>query len=165
MSCRLSFPKLMVFGCVFCEGDVMPPHFFRRGLRLKSDSYVELLITVVRHWMTRVANGRPYEWQQDSAPCHTSWKSKIWLLANYYVYATPNVWPINSPDLNPMDYYIWGAVEKDINHNASTTKAKLIDRIKTVFETLPWEGVTSVCSWAGLRLLSMLMAVTLSETG
>ena len=46
----------------------MPPHFFREGLWLNSDAYVELLITVVKPWMTRVANGRLYVWQQDSAP-------------------------------------------------------------------------------------------------
>ena len=54
---------VMVFGCVSCEGDVMPPHFSRDGLRLNSDVYVEFLITVVMPWITRVANGRPYVWQ------------------------------------------------------------------------------------------------------
>ena len=39
---------VMVFGCVSCESDVMPPHFFREGLKLNSDAYVELLITVVK---------------------------------------------------------------------------------------------------------------------
>ena len=65
------FQTVMVFGCVSCEGDVMPPHFFREVLRLNSDAYMELLITVVKPRITRVANGRPYVWQQDSAPCHT----------------------------------------------------------------------------------------------
>ena len=51
---------VMAFGCVSCEGDVMPPHFFREGLRLNSDAYMELLITVVKPRITRVANGRPY---------------------------------------------------------------------------------------------------------
>ena len=50
----------------------MPPHFFIERLRLILDAYVELLITVVKPWITRVANGRPYVWQQDSTPCHTS---------------------------------------------------------------------------------------------
>ena len=36
---------------------VMPLHYFREGLRLNSDDYVELLITVVKPWITRVANG------------------------------------------------------------------------------------------------------------
>ena len=69
---QTKFPQtVMVFGCVSSEGDVMPPHFFREGLRLNSDGYVELLNTVVKPWITRIANGRPYVWQQDSAPCHT----------------------------------------------------------------------------------------------
>ena len=53
----------VVFGCVSSEGDVMPPHFFREGLRLNSDAYVELLITAVKSWITMAANGRPYVWQ------------------------------------------------------------------------------------------------------
>ena len=59
---------VMVLGCVSCEGDVMPPHFFKQGFRLNSYAYVELLITVVKPWMTREANGRPYAWQQGLAP-------------------------------------------------------------------------------------------------
>ena len=46
----------------------MPLHFFREGLRLNSDACVELLIAVVKLWITRVSYGRPYVWQQDSAP-------------------------------------------------------------------------------------------------
>ena len=42
---------VMVFGCAICEGNVMPPHFSIEGLRLKSDAYVELLITVVKPWI------------------------------------------------------------------------------------------------------------------
>ena len=83
---------MMVFRCVPCEGDVMPPHFFREGLRLNSDAYMELLIIVVKPWIiTRVANGRPYVCQQNSALCHTFWKSQKWLLANFYDYTSPNV--------------------------------------------------------------------------
>ena len=46
----------------------MPLHFFREGLRLNSDAYVELLITVVKPWIARLANGRPYVWLHDSPP-------------------------------------------------------------------------------------------------
>ena len=112
---------VMVFGCVSCEVDVMPQHFFRQGLRSNSDAYVELLITVVEPWITtRVANGMPYVWQQDSAPSHNT---------------SPNVWPPNSPDHNPMDYYVWGTVEKDANRRTSTTKVQLINIIKTFLRT------------------------------
>ncbi|KAL1116638.1 hypothetical protein AAG570_005110 [Ranatra chinensis] len=86
------------------------------GLRLTSDDYVELVNTVVKPWIRRVANGRPYVWQQDSAPCHTSGKSQKWLSERLL-----NVWPPNSPDLNPVDYFVWGAVEKDTNNTKAQT--------------------------------------------
>ena len=144
---QTKFPQtFMVFGCVSSEGDVMPLHFFKEGLRLNSDGYVKMLTTVVKPWITRVANNRPYVWLQDSAPCPTSGKSQKWLSANFYDFNSPNVWPPNSPDLNPMNYYVWGAVEKDSNRCASTTKPQLIKRNKAAFEALSQEIVKSACS-------------------
>ena len=26
-----------------------------------------------------------------------------------------NIWPPNSPDLNPLDYFVWSVVEKEVN--------------------------------------------------
>ena len=72
---QTNFSQTVIVLDVSCEGDVMPPHLFREGLRLNSDVYVELLITIVKPWITMVANGWPYVWQQDSDPCHTSGKS------------------------------------------------------------------------------------------
>ena len=59
MQTKLS-QTVMVFGCASFDGDVMSPNFFRDGLRLTSDAYVELLITIVKPWITWVASGRPY---------------------------------------------------------------------------------------------------------
>ena len=80
------------------------------------------------------------------APLPHPGKSQKWLSTNFYDYTSPNVWPPNSPDFNPMDYYVCGAVEKDTNRRLSTTKAQLIERIKVVFETLPKKTVTSASS-------------------
>ena len=51
-----------------------------------------------------------------------------------------------SPDLIPMYFFVWGAVEKDADRRASTTNAQYIGRIKEVFETLPRESIASICS-------------------
>ncbi|KAL1122351.1 hypothetical protein AAG570_003756 [Ranatra chinensis] len=137
------------------NGDVMPSHFFQEDLRLTSDGYVELVNAVVKPWIRRVANGRPYVWQQDSAPRHTSGKSQKWLSENFYDFTSPNVWPPNSPDLNPTDYFVRGAVEKDTNRTPSHTKDQSMDKIKTVFVALSRETVASACS----RFRSRLEAV------
>ena len=130
---------VMVFGCVSCECDAMPPHFFIEGLRLNSYASVEFLITVVKPWITRVANGRPYAWQQDSVPSHMSWKSKKMVVSEFLQLHQSQCFPPNYPDLNPMDYYVWDAVEKDAIRRVSTTKEQIINIIKAVFETLPRE--------------------------
>lgn len=118
---QTTFPQIVMdFGCVSSEEDVIPSHFSREGMN--SGAYVMLLNTLVKPWITTVVNGRSYVWQQDSCPCYTSRKSFKCLSANLYDYASPNVWPKNSPDLNPMDYYIWRAVEKDTNLRAVLQK-------------------------------------------
>ena len=82
-----------------------------------------------------------YGSKTHAAPCHASGKSQKWLSKNFYDFTSPNVWPPNSQDLNPMDCYVWGAVEKDPNRCASTTKPQLIERIRAAFEALPREIV------------------------
>ena len=48
-------------------------------------------------------------------PTATAGKNQKLLSAILCDYTSPNVWPPNSPALSPVDYYVWGAVEKDTN--------------------------------------------------
>ena len=74
-----------VLGVVSSEGDVMPPHFFDQGQRVTREVYLSALDRVVKPWMTQVANGRPYVFQQDGAPAHTSHLVQNWLDENVLV--------------------------------------------------------------------------------
>ena len=65
---------VMVFGWVSCEGDVMPPHFFRECLRLNSDAYVEFLITVVTSWITMVAESCCHIYGSRNRPLPHLWE-------------------------------------------------------------------------------------------
>ena len=96
----------MVLGVVSNEGHVMPPHFFQEGLRVNSATYIEVLDTVVKLWIDREQNGRPYIFQQDSVPSHKAQNTQEWLADHFYNHITPNLWPPNSSDLNPSDYYV-----------------------------------------------------------
>jgi len=42
---------------------------------------------------------------QDSAPAHTACQTQ----ANCTDFIAKDEWPPNSPDLNPLDYHVWGA--------------------------------------------------------
>ncbi|QQP54616.1 Uncharacterized protein FKW44_007504 [Caligus rogercresseyi] len=48
-----------------------------------------------------------------------------WLSENLDDYTSPNIWPPNSPDCNPCDFYLWGAVERGTNRTACNAMAEL----------------------------------------
>ena len=37
-------------------------------------------------------------------------RKTAWLHANIDDFITKDEWPPNSPDLNPLDYHVWGAM-------------------------------------------------------
>ncbi|XP_052832535.1 uncharacterized protein LOC128250757 [Octopus bimaculoides] len=102
------------------DGDVMLPFIFPHGLRINMEAYIKCLEEVVLSWVKRVAVRRPYVWQQDSAPCHTNKKTQSWLSDNFCAHRSHN-----SPHCNPLDYYVWGTVEREINKTPCNIKDEL----------------------------------------
>ena len=56
------------------------------------------------------SNGKSFVFQQDSAMAHTAKKNVQLLLKAKIQFWPEDVWPSNSPDLNPLDYYFWGRI-------------------------------------------------------
>jgi len=50
----------------------------------------------------------PNLFQQDGAPAHRSRHTVAYLRSNVPDFIEPENWPPNSPDLNPVDYAVWG---------------------------------------------------------
>ena len=75
---------VMVFGVVSSEGHIMPPHIFEVGLKVNTKVYLDVLKSVVITWCNQVAGGRPWVWQQDSAPVHKSKETQAWLQKESY---------------------------------------------------------------------------------
>ena len=70
---KTKFPAtVMVFGVVSSEGYIMPHHIFEVGLKVNTKVYLDVLKSVVIPWCNQVAGGRPWVWQQGSAPAHKS---------------------------------------------------------------------------------------------
>ena len=51
-----------------------------------------------------------------------------------------------------MDYYVWGAVEKEAYRCTSTTKSQLIDRIRAVFAPFPGKVLHQLAPGSGAAL-------------
>ena len=109
---------IMVFGVVTCNGDIMPPFIFPHDHTLNMEVYIKNLKEVVLPWIKRVAAAKPYDWQQDCAMPH---KQENLVLENFSNHITLSVWSPNSPDCNPLDYYVDWRWERD-QQNCATPK-------------------------------------------
>ena len=88
---------VMVFGVVSSEGHIMPPHIFEVGLKVNTKVYLNVLKGVVIPWCNQVAGGRPWVWQQDSAPVHKSKETQAWLQKECYDFVPFSHWPPPPP--------------------------------------------------------------------
>ena len=130
---KTKFPAtVMVFGVVSSEGHIMPPHIFKVCLKVNTKVYLDVLKSVVIPWCNQVASGRPWVWQQDLAPAHKSKETQAWLQKECYNFVSFSHWPLSSPNLNPLDYFIWSYVEDITNMTSHNTKNSLIAAIRRV---------------------------------
>ena len=118
---------------LWCSFKWGPPHIFEVGFKVNTKVYLDVLKCVVIPWCNQVAGGRPWVWQQSSAPAHKSKETQAWLQKECYDFVPFSHGPSSSPDLNPLDYFVWSHVENTTN----MTKASLITAIRRVFAELP----------------------------
>ena len=55
-----------------------------------------------------------FTFQQDGAPAHRSRETVELLKVETPDFIPPNLWPPNSPYLNPVDYKIWGVLQERV---------------------------------------------------
>ena len=106
---RKKFPqKLMVWGGV-AKNHKTKLILLNSNQTMNADTYIS---TVLKAEVIKDCVDNNLILQQDGAPCHTARKTlKALKEANVQFWA-PELWPPNSPDLNPMDYCIWSVLEQ-----------------------------------------------------
>lgn len=108
--------------------------------------------------MDEISAGRPYLFQQDSAPAHKAKKTQAWLLENVPHHWSPDLWPPSSPDCNPMDYFVWGVVERKVNKALHSTVRSLKTSITEVMTNLNKDSLVSACAAFWNRLEKVIEA-------
>ena len=156
---KIQFPAtVMVFGVVSSEGHIMPPHIFKVSLKVNTKVYLDELKSVMIPWCNQVAGGRPWVWQQDSAPAYKSKEIQAWLQKEYYDFVPFSHWPPSSPILNMLDHFVWSYVKNITNMTSHITKASLIAAIHRVFAKLPSALVEKACSQFWIRIKAVIEA-------
>ena len=78
--------------------------------------------------------------QQDGAPAHTAALVQDWIKEKCPDFIGKSEWPPNSPDLNPLDYHMWGAMLQ--RYQKYTPKPINIAELKTaLWNDLPQEFI------------------------
>lgn len=114
--------------------------FFQLGLRENVSDYNKVLEDTVKPWTDRATSRRPYVFQQDGHSAHKAQVTQNGLANNVSCHWFPDVWPLSSPDLNRLDYYGRGVVERETNkrlhHTMYTVKNALYDLMTNMFRVL-----------------------------
>jgi hypothetical protein len=136
--------RITVWAAIGRQG-VVGPFFFEENVN--GANYLNLLqqcfIPVVQHW----ASFNQMIFQQDGAPPHWSLAVRNYLTATFPARwmgrASPNYpWPPYSPDLTPMDFFLWGFIKSRVYSTPIADKTELRLRIIQSFNDLPADLVS-----------------------
>jgi len=74
--------------------------------------------------------------QQDSAPAHRAPDTIELLRRTTPDFIAPDMWPPNSPDLNPVDYAIWSVIQQRVYESRVHDIDELRQRLLHVWRDL-----------------------------
>ena len=110
------------------------------------DRYIKEVIPVALKFGNDMF-GTDWIFQQDSAKPHIHAKSQEWCDKHFPCFIDKDHRPLNSRDLNPLDYSIWDELAHQVNWNAVTSKTTLISEVKPgvrkVFPDVVFENCSS----------------------
>ena len=138
---------------------VMMTWYLHSPFHMASDSTLRPTSSVWRSQYWPRSRGQlledPTSGKQDSAACHTSWRTLCWLWENFCDHITPNIWPPYSLNCSPLQYYMWGAIEWETHEIRCSSKDEIKAKITAAFVNFNKETVGKTY----IRVQSYLEAV------
>jgi inhibitor of nuclear factor kappa-B kinase subunit alpha len=144
--------SVMVWGGI-CKRGKLPLVFIEKGVKINAIYYkTEVLQKVVKPSVERMYGSDHYVFQQDGAPSHTANVVQNWCRANLSDFLAKDEWPPSSPDLNPLDYFVWSYMLSKINEHKVSTLAQFKTVILRVWDEMSMEVVRAACDGFEKRL-------------
>ena len=88
--------------------------FIDPGVKINGAYYRYVLLSQHLLPAIRQQSGDFFIFQQNSAPAHRAYDTVEMLRRDTPAFIPPTLWPPNSPDLNPVDYKIWGVPQERV---------------------------------------------------
>lgn len=144
-------PKITAWCALSAQG-IIGPYWFEENdetVTITQDRYM----TVIRRFIAVLRRRRVLEsawFMQDGATPHTS-KATIEFLRLHFndrimSRNTNHVWAPYSPDLNPLDFFLWGYVKSNVYKQPSRTIEELKDKVTQFINHIPIDMCQRVIS-------------------
>ena len=134
-------------------------HFVDEKAKVDAKYYIERLLPEL---LEDSNNLKPdgFIFQQNGAPAHTARVTQEWLQLNCPEFIEKEKWPPNSPDLNPLDYHVWGAMLEAYHklHLKPKTIAELKEVLQVIWNNLPQHAINKAIKGFRKRLRSCIKA-------
>jgi len=88
--------------------------FIEPGVKINGAYYRDVLLGQHLLPAIRSVTGEFFTFQQDNAPAHRAGEAVEFLSRNTPDFISPLLWTPNSPDLNPVDYEVWGVLQQRV---------------------------------------------------
>jgi inhibitor of nuclear factor kappa-B kinase subunit alpha len=129
--------SVMVWAAITATGRT-PLVFVPVGVKINAQEYRQRILEgCLKPWADAHFRGRPWVFQQDSAPAHKARTTQAWLRENVPAFISASQWPPYSPDLNPLDFSIWSILESKV----SATSHSTLDSLKRTLIVCEWEKI------------------------
>lgn len=140
---RAKFSAHLMVSAGICYGGKGRLHFVDEKAKINAEYYVNKLLPGLIGDCQNLSPNNNFIFQQDGAPAHASRHAQEWLEQNTPDFIKKDEWPPNSPDLNPLDFHIWGAMlEKYQSYVPKpTNKTELKIVLEAIWNDLPQEPI------------------------
>jgi len=85
--------------------------FVDPGIKINGAHYRDVLLKQEIMPDIHAISGDFFIFQQENAPAHRARETVALLQREVPAFIAPNLWPPNSPDLNPVDYKVYGTIQ------------------------------------------------------
>jgi len=110
--------------------------FVESGVKVNGAYYRVVLLQKEMLPAIRSIAGEVFIFQQDSAPAHRAQDTVALLAHKTPRFIGPDLWPLNSPDLNLVDYKIWGYFQEQMYRSLTVDVTDLKQRLVEVWSTM-----------------------------
>ena len=156
---REKFAKHIMVSAGVCFGGKGRLHFIDEKAKVDAQYYLRRLLPQLIEDCNQLKPAG-FIFQQDGAPAHTARVTQEWLHANCPEIIEKDQWPPNSPDLNPFDYHVWGAMLERYHKFQPKPKtiAELKDALQSIWDDMPQEPINKAIKNFTKRLKACVQA-------